>query len=114
MRAREFIVERGFPERKSTVMKATYAFPSMPSSNAYAAYRFGMAMADHTINQPEGPTSNSAVIMAYTPEEETIIKGGTKQTGDRGVLVADKESHEPKSTNNRSPVAQIKKNRFGV
>ena len=114
MRAREFIVERGFPERKSRTMKAAFAFPSMPSSNPYAVYRFGMAMADHTINYPEGPTSNSAVIVAYTPEEEDIIKGGSRQTGDQGQLVTDRESREPKSTNNRSPVAQIKKNRFGV
>jgi hypothetical protein len=73
-----------------------------------------MAMANHDIKDNVGPVDEYAVISAYTPEEETIIKGGTKQTGDRGVLVADKESHEPKSTNNRSPVAQIKKNRFGV
>jgi hypothetical protein len=114
MRAKEFIVERSFPQRKSGPMKATYAFPSMPSSNAYAAYRFGMAMANHKINYPEGPTGNSAVVVAYTPQEEQIIKAGTKQTGHRGNLVADRESHEPKSSNTQSPVAKPKKNRYGV
>jgi hypothetical protein len=114
MRAKEFIVERSFPKRKSGPMSTTYAFPSMPSSNPYAAYRFGMAMADHTINYPEGPVSNSAVIVAYTPEEEAIIKAGTKQTGHKGVLVADKTSREPDSTNKNSPVARNKKNKYGV
>lgn len=114
MRAKEFIVERKLPTRKGGPMKTTYAFPTMPSSNAYKAYRFGMAMANHTMVYPEGPTGNSAVVVAYTPEEEEIIKAGTKQTGDKGVLVADKESHEPGSTGIQSPVAKIKKNRYGV
>jgi hypothetical protein len=114
MRAKEFIVERSFPVRKSDAMKTTYVFPGMPSANAYAIYRFGMAMADHTINHPEGPVSNSAVIVAYTPEEEEIIRAGTRQTGHKGILVADKESHEPGSTNSVSPVAGPKKNKYGV
>jgi len=114
MRAKEFIIERSFPSRKSGPMKTTYAFPSMPSSNSYSTYRFGMAMADHTMDHPDGPTSNSAVIVAYTPEEEEIIKAGTRQTGHKGVLVADRKSQEPGSTNDTSPVAKAKKNRYGV
>ena len=114
MRAKEFITERSFSKRKSSPMNATYAFPTMPSSNAYAAYRFGLAMADHTINYAEGPTGNSAVIVAYTPEEEEIIKGGTRQTGHRGKLVADRGSSELDSTNTQSPVATPKKNQYGV
>jgi hypothetical protein len=114
MRAKEFITERKLPARKSGPMKTTIMFPTMPSSDPYQAYRFGMAMANHTIKYSEGPTSNSAVIVAYTPEEEEIIRGGTAQTGHKGVLVADKESREPGSTNTASPVARVKKNRYGV
>ena len=114
MRAREFITERQMPERKSRAMSTAFYFPSMPSSNPYAAYRFGMAMANHDINYAEGPASNSAVIVAYTPEEEEIIRGGSQQTGDRGKLLADRGSHEPDSTGVQSPVARIKKNRYGV
>jgi hypothetical protein len=114
MRAKEFIVERSFSKRKSGPMSTTYAFPTMPSSNAYAAYRFGLAMADHTINYAEGPTGNSAVIVAYTPEEEEIIQSGTRQTGHKGRLIADKKSHEISSVNTQSPVAQVKKNQYGV
>jgi hypothetical protein len=114
MRAKEFIVERSFSKRKSGPMSTTYAFPTMPSSNPYAAYRFGLAMADHTINYTEGPASNSAVIVAYTPEEEEIIQGGTRQTGHKGKLVTDPGSSEPDSTNTQSPVARPKKNQYGV
>jgi hypothetical protein len=114
MRAREFIIERSFSKRKSDVLSATFAFPTMPSSNPYAAYRFSMAMADHTINYPEGPTSNYAVVTAYAPEEEEIIRAGTKQTGHKGKLVADKESHEPDSTGKVSALPKFKKNKYGV
>lgn len=114
MRAKEFIVERTFPEKKSGPLKATYMFPTMPSADAYQVYRFGMAMADHTITHAVGPTSRNAVVVAYAPEEEEIIKAGERQTGHKGVLVADKESHEPASTDRKSPVAKPKKNRYGV
>lgn len=114
MRAKEFIIERSFSKRKSGPMSTTYAFPTMPSSNAYAAYRFGMAMADHTLDYAEGPTSNSAVITAYTPEDEDIIRGGMRQTGHKGKLVANRGSAEPASSDTQSPVARSKKNKYGV
>jgi hypothetical protein len=71
-------------------------------------------MADHTLNYSAGPTGNSAVIVAYTPEEEEIIQGGTRQTGHKGKIVADNGSLEPYSTNTQSPVAAPKKNQYGV
>lgn len=114
MRAKEFIFERKFTPRKSGPLKATYMFPTMPSADPYQIYRFGMAMADHTINHAKGPTDRNAVIVAYAPEEESIIQAGTRQTGHKGVLVADKESHEPDNTGTNSPVAQVKRNKYGV
>lgn len=114
MRAKEFIIERSFPQRKSSVMSTTFEFPTMLSSDAYHAYRFGLAMADHTLTYAEGPTSNHAVIVAYTPEEEEIIKGASRQTGHKGIIAADRGSHEPKDTYTQSPVSQPKKNRYGV
>ena len=114
MRAKEFITERSFSKRKSGPMSATFQFPTMPSSDGYQIYRFGVAMADHTLDYAEGPTSRNAVIVAYTPEEEEIIKGATRQTGHKGNLVADRGSSEPKKTDTHSPVAQVKKNKYGV
>ena len=114
MRAKEFITERSFSKRKSGPMSATFQFPTMPSSDGYQVYRFGIAMADHTLNHAEGPTSRNAVIVAYTPEEEEIIRGGERQTGHRGKLVADRTSHEPEDTDSQSPIAQTKRNRYGV
>jgi hypothetical protein len=114
MRAKEFIFEREFSQRKSSVLSTAFEFPSMPSADPYQSYRFSMAMADHTMAHAEGPISNHALIVAYTPEEEAIIKGASKQTGNHGRLVADRGSNEPKHTQNVSPVAKPKRNRYGV
>lgn len=114
MRARDFIVEREMPARKSAVMPFSKHFPDMPSSDPYQAYRFGMAMADHTIAYAEGPAKQHAIVVAYTPEEEAIIRGGEQQTGHKGIMLTDRGSNEPDSTNTVSPVAKIKPNRYGI
>lgn len=114
MRAKEFIVERTFSKSKSAPMSTTYTFPTMPSADPYQAYRFGMAMADHTLDHKYGPTNRNAVIVAYTKEEEEIIKGGERQTGHKSEMVADRDSHETGSVTTVSPVAQPKRNKYGV
>ena len=114
MRAREFIVEREMSDRKSSTMPLSKHYPTMPSSDPYQAYRFGMAMADHTIDYAEGPAEQHAVVVAYTPEEEAIIKGGEKQSGHKGKMLTDRGSHEPGDTYKTSPVARPRKNKFGV
>lgn len=114
MRAKEFIVERELPSRKSDTLSTTYHFPTMPASKAYSAYRFGLAMANHEADYVEGPSGNNAVIVAYTAEEEAIIKAASKKTGHRGQLLANRGSEEPGSTDTVSPVARPKTNRYGV
>jgi hypothetical protein len=113
MRAKEFIVERSFSKRKSGPMTTTFEFPTMPSSDGYQAYRFGLAMANHKI-APTSVTAQHAVISAYTPEEEEIIRAGERVTGHKGQVVADRGSHEADGTQTTSPVAQVKRNRYGV
>jgi hypothetical protein len=73
-----------------------------------------MAMANHTMKHSEGPAQQKAVIVAYTPEEEDIIRGGESQTGHRGVEIADYGSHETADTHKQSPIAPAKRNRWGV
>jgi len=113
MRAKEFITEREMPERKSRAMNLAFEFPTMPSSDGYQVYRFGIAMANHE-QPPYGPAGQHAVISAYTPEEEEIIRAAEKHTGHRGRLLADRGSKEPRTTETQSPVAKLKRNRHGV
>ena len=114
MRAKEFITERQLPKRVSRAMNTTFQFPTMPSSDGYQVYRFGLAMADHKTHSKYGPSAQHAVIVAYTEEEEEIIKGAESEMGHKGKLLADRGSHEPKSTETQSPVARPKRNRYGV
>ena len=113
MRAKEFITEQEMPERKSRALNTAFEFPTMPSSDGYQAYRFGVAMANHQ-EPPYGPSSQHAVISAYTPEEEEIIHAAERATGHKGRLLADRGSQERVSTETASPVAQPKRNRYGV
>ena len=113
MRAKEFITEREMPERKSRALSTAFEFPTMPSSDGYQAYRFGIAMANHK-QPPYGPTSQHAVISAFTPEEEEIIHAAERATGHKGRLVADRGSREPNSTETTSPVSKPKRNKYGV
>ena len=113
MRAREFITEREMPQRKSRTMSTAFEFPTMPSSDGYQVYRFGMAMANHE-QPPYGPAGQHAVISAYTPEEEEIIHAAERATGHKGRILADRGSDEPLSTDILSPVAKPKRNRYGV
>jgi hypothetical protein len=114
MRAKEFITEREMPKPVSRAMSTSYHFPTMPSSDAYQAYRFGLAMADHKTHNKYGPAAQHAVIVAYTTEEDEIIQGAERETGHRGKLLTDRESREPKTTETQSPVAKPKRNRYGV
>ena len=115
MRASEFINEtREYIDTKSSTLSTTFNYPSMPSASPYLAYRFGIAMANHELSHAEGPAGQGSVIVAYTPEEETIIRGAERTTGHRGKLLADRGSNEPKKTNVASPVAKSKRNKYGV
>ena len=101
------------PERKSRAMNTAFEYPTMPSSDGYQVYRFGIAMANHE-EPPYGPSSQHAVISAYTPEEEAIIHAAERATGHKGRLLADRGSREPENTGTQSPVANLKRNRHGV
>jgi hypothetical protein len=113
MRAKEFITERELPGRKSRAMNTAFEFPTMPSSDGYQIYRFGVAMANHE-QPPYGPASQHAVISAFTPEEEEIVHAAERATGHKGRLLADRGSNEPKTTEATSPVAKPKRNKYGV
>lgn len=102
MRAREFV-----SEQKSILSRAlptTFQYPGMLSSNPYDVYRFGIAMADHKTNKKYGPANNYAVIVAYTQEEEDIIRAAEIEMGQQGHLLSDRGSNEELDTDTKSPV----------
>jgi len=123
MRAREFIKEArntqgdvasGFDPIQSDPLTLTYVFPTMPANNPYRTYRFSMAVANHDAEPMENPTSQMAMMSAYTKEEDDMLKKAMKKTGDRGHVAGNQGSKEPKDTGHHSPVARAKRNRWGV
>ena len=114
MRAKEFIVERKFKERKAKPLSTAYEFPSMPGDSAYKIYRFGMMMGNPDMGNIKGPAAANAVVMAYTQEEEEKVRGAEKRTGDKGRLLTNKGSTEQNSIDTVSPVAKLKRNKYGV
>ena len=114
MRAKEFIVEKKFRDRKASPISTMYHYPSMPGDSAYNIYRLGLAMANPNMEEAEGAAAADAVVVAYTPEDEEIILRASKMTGHTPSLLTVRGSTEPKSTDTTSPVAQLKRNKYGV
>lgn len=124
MRAREFIVEAGMKQirrdQKSS-MKNASTFPGLNQStgSAYMNYRMGIALA----GAPDYPTKMEAdnwiggdpLLSTYTDVEFDMIKKAAKQVG-AGTIQnwSGKRSQEVADVNKTSPVALIKKNKFGV
>ena len=108
MRAREFIFERKYKERTSSVLSTAYHYPSMPGDSAYQIYRLGLAMANPDIEYAEGPAAAQAVVLAYTPEEEAIVQRASKRTGHSTYPLSNKGSTEPQSTDTVSPIRAFK------
>ena len=122
MRINELLSEGGIgaPLRKSHAQALdnlqTLPGLNMNTGDAYKAYRFGVALA----GAPEVPTDENSpfagnyTVKGYTDEEQDMIKYAAKQMGVGIITKAGKGSLESKGTNTASPVAKIKKNKYGI
>ena len=86
------------------------------NNNPYLAYRFGIALA----SSPRGDMDKKGTIgsnfnmIDYTDADEEIRKGAEKTMGVTPARSTGKGSKEIPSTLKVSPVAQPKKNKYGV
>jgi hypothetical protein len=81
----------------------------------YSMYRFGIAMAGHHKDGPaHGPAQDKFTVWAYTDGDEEIIKQAEKNFGSRGTEIAKGPSRETENIHVVSPVAKVKKNKYGV
>ena len=104
------------PHHKSTI-KGMTTYPEYPGYY-YNMYRFGVNMAgnqhgDHNMDQ-HGPHANQMITLAYTDGDKKIIKQSMKNMGIKGQVVTADDSLEPDDTNNTSPVAKSKRNKYGI
>ena len=87
------------------------------NGSSYMQYRFGLALA----GAPEYPTaaagavSGDPLLSTYTDEELDMIKMAAKQVGAGSITKLSKNrSEEIPGVNTTSPVANIKKNKYGI
>lgn len=122
MRAKEFIEE----SRKSLRKTVKQSMPNLTSSgnldnnnHPYLAYRFGVALAsspDLEKFDDKGPLGSDLSMVDYTDADREIRQAAAKRMGvhfDRGTGKGSEELPDS-IINKTSPVAQSKRNKFGV
>jgi hypothetical protein len=91
------------------------------NTDPYMQYRYGLALAaaraeatgDVSFEQESGWAENLTII-GYTPEDAELIKMADKLMGVKATQVADHKSREAKGTMSQSPVANVKRNKYGI
>ena len=88
------------------------------NNSYYTMYRFGVDMAggpkkDHRYD-PVSPVGNQMATVAYTDADQSIIDSSKKNLGLKSKRLTSKDSSETPNTNKLSPVAKIKRNKYGV
>jgi hypothetical protein len=131
MRAKEFINEawagksHGKPkkvrDRASDALPGVFVQRQLRNTDTYMQYRMGLALAaaradaaGHVKFEQESSWAENFINVMWTPEDEETVMLASKLMGVTPSMITDKKSREPDSTNTQSPVAQPKRNRYGV
>jgi hypothetical protein len=115
MRATEFIAETRKKLGKPTERAAPYAKRYDDMDTYYDMYRLGIAIAGDGNADSEGPAGHSPSVWITNSVEEDKVKTAERTLGKKGTVIVPKgPSEELASTSTVSPVASVKKNRYGV
>lgn len=119
MRAREFLRENS--------KKYDFNDPSLPRARTfpdmdqyYEFYRFGIDMAqassdDGITNDGSAyPTHDYVATLGYSKADDEIINKAIKKRGYKQKMTSPGRSQEHSDVNASSPVATVKRNRYGV
>lgn len=100
---------------KSSI-KGMHTYPG--NHTYYDMYRFGVDMAgspdDHNAYDPASPVANQLVTLSYSDADQKIIDKSKKKMGFTSKQLTTNDSKEPSDTSNTSPVAKVKRNKYGV
>lgn len=109
-------------------LPATYVIPKLQNQDAYNQYRFGLAVAaarGQKARESEhgeqfagvSPWGENEIVVTFDPSESETIDAALKLVGlsanDKRAL-NNKESIETPDVAKRSPVANIKRNKYGI
>jgi hypothetical protein len=133
MRAKEFIVEAGKWDTKvhgtpgkihkdlTYTLPTTYVQRQLRNTDPYMQMRYGVALAAALAHkagevdfEQETAWSENVTQVLYAPEEEETIMLASKMMGVTPTKISKNKSQEPPHIGNNSPVATIKKNKYGV
>jgi hypothetical protein len=94
------------------------AWPALNNNNnPYHAYRFGITLAGSPDNyvEKEGPVGGNFITMSYTDGDEQILRAAAKKMGfSSKSMGSSKKSSELPDVHKTSPVANKKRNRYGI
>lgn len=100
---------------KSSI-KGMHTYPG--SHTYYDMYRFGVDMAgspdDRHKYDPSSPVANQLVTLSYSDEDQKIIDKSKKKMGFKSKQLTPNDSKELSDTHSTSPVAKVKRNKYGV
>jgi len=124
MKINEILTEGGTGSLTTAVARAmptTWVLPDLPSQDPYLQYRMGMAMANARNNQPIDTASafgENMTVVAYTEADNETVELALNQMGSEftksAKTISSKKSEEAIDVSKNSPVAKLKKNKWGV
>lgn len=117
MKINEIVTEAKLRKGARRAIPGLESYPHLDNnSNPYLAYRFGLELAgspDRNVDEQGGWGSEFATI-AYSDADREIIDHAKKKFGIPTKKQSNKKSSELDKVNKTSPVAQRKKNKYGV
>ena len=110
--------EESFRKSARNATPGMTAWPELNNNNdPYHAYRFGLALAGSPDNhvEKEGPVGGNFVTISYSDGDEKILKSAAKKMGfSSKSMGSSRNSIELDDVHKSSPVAKIKRNKYGV
>lgn len=92
-------------------------YDQLDNSDSYASYRFGVALApspDFTNMDRKSAIANSFAMVDYTEADAKIRRGAEKTMGVKASGGTGKGSTETNDVNKISPIAKLKRNKYGI
>jgi hypothetical protein len=133
MRAKEFIFEvnswntkvHGKPGKihkdLTHTLPTTYVHRQLRNTDPYMQMRYGVALAAalaHNAGEvdfdQETAWAENVTQVLYAPEEAEAVKLASKMMGVTPTQISSNRSQEPQHISTTSPVANIKKNKYGI
>ena len=129
MRAKEFLPEGakahgsfvGIGADVDAALPGVWVQRQLRNTDPYMQYRYGLALAaaradaaGHIDFEQESGWAENLTIVGFTPEDADVVRAADKLMGVTGTRVADDKSREFAGAHTQSPVANIKRNKYGV